>query len=269
MVGSLGFVSILFTMITALAKVDSDTWQRKFLEFTLALVVLINSCTALFQGGLFGVAGKFPTKYMGAVMAGQAMGGILPALVDIAFTSVKVPEKDIGFACFLVATLFLMSSLIVFMCTRRTTFFKFYAEAEPVHPEAAGVRIGSMWPVIKKTWIYCLSVYLIFTTTLTVFPAVTVLIQSEAKTDTPSPWADKYFTPVTCFLLFNVCDYLGRILSTWLQSPGRGRGGQVIILLLSIIRLGTSTLASSLVSCFFLLLQNTLYSSLSFLQCLA
>lgn len=47
------------------------------------------------QGGVFGVAGKFPPSYMGSVMAGQAMGGIFPALVDIAAIGISVPAKDL------------------------------------------------------------------------------------------------------------------------------------------------------------------------------
>ena len=32
-----------------------------------------------FQGGLSGLAGKFPPSYMGAVVQGQALGGIFAA----------------------------------------------------------------------------------------------------------------------------------------------------------------------------------------------
>jgi equilibrative nucleoside transporter 1/2/3 len=51
-------------------------------------------------------------------------------------------------------------------------------------------------------------------------------------------FANTYFTPVTCFLLFNCGDYTGRILASWVRLPGRGATGQTITLLLSCLRAG-------------------------------
>ena len=93
--------------MTGLAKTNSDLWQNTFLYVVLTLVVLINMFAAIFQGGVFGVAGKFPPKYMGSAMAGQAFGGVFPAIVDIIIVAMNIEEQNIGFACFLIATLVL------------------------------------------------------------------------------------------------------------------------------------------------------------------
>ena len=61
---SLSIMIVMFTAITALAFIDTDTWQRTFLVVLLALVVVVNVNSAIFQGGSFGMAGKFPIKYM-------------------------------------------------------------------------------------------------------------------------------------------------------------------------------------------------------------
>ena len=37
-----------------------------------------------------GVCGKFPPHYMGGMMAGQALGGIFPALVNIFVIAMQV-----------------------------------------------------------------------------------------------------------------------------------------------------------------------------------
>ena len=66
---------LIFVSISGLSFANSDKWQHEFLYAILFLVVIINICSALFQGGSFGMAGKFPTAYMGAQMGGQAMGG--------------------------------------------------------------------------------------------------------------------------------------------------------------------------------------------------
>ena len=61
---SLALMIVSFTVITALAFADTDTWQKTFLGILLTLVVIVNINSAIFQGGSFGMAGKFPEKYM-------------------------------------------------------------------------------------------------------------------------------------------------------------------------------------------------------------
>ncbi len=259
---SMGVIITLFFVVTALARANSDSWQREFLEFILVLVVLINCSTAVFQGGIFGVAGKFPFRYMNSVMAGQAMGGIFPALVDIAVVSFRVPDQDVGFYCFVTATLVLVACFLGFSWARKTNFFKYYAkrgteqqeqeegrervgeeEAPPTTPDSVSVREQqqqhrrrhSVLTVLRHNWQYCLSVYLVFAVTLAVFPAVTVLVEPMNPTH-GDPWTTRYFTPVTCFLLFNVGDYAGRMLASYVGFP-RGSGGRnPVALLLSLSR---------------------------------
>ena len=90
LLGSLTVMATLFIAVLIMTRMDSDSWQSTFLLATLLIVVLLNICTAIFQGGLVGVAGKFPSKYMGGMMSGQALGGIFPALVNIAVIALKV-----------------------------------------------------------------------------------------------------------------------------------------------------------------------------------
>ena len=58
---------VMLTAITALAFIDTDTWQKTFLVILLTLVVIVNINSAIFQGGSFGMAGKFPEKYMSGI----------------------------------------------------------------------------------------------------------------------------------------------------------------------------------------------------------
>ena len=55
-----------------------------------------------------------------------------------------------------------------------------------------------------------MSVFICFFGTLVVFPAITVLVKS---TESGSQWNDVYFIPVGCFLLFNIGDFVGRMLA--------------------------------------------------------
>merc|ERR1719273_2086558 len=118
----------MFTAITALAFINTDAWQKTFLVILLTLVVIVNINSAIFQGGSFGMAGKFPEKYMSAQMIGQAIGGVFPALVDICIVSLKVKEEDVGAVCFAIATAVLVICLASLMWALRTPFFRHYYE---------------------------------------------------------------------------------------------------------------------------------------------
>ena len=82
---------------------------------------------AKYSPPLIGVAGKFPSNYMGGMMAGQALGGIFPALVNIAVIALRVNPPELGFYCFLIAFLFVLLSLVMFMVIQTTAFFRHYA----------------------------------------------------------------------------------------------------------------------------------------------
>jgi len=241
LLGSLTLMATLFIAVLIMTRMDTDTWQHTFLLTTLLIVVLLNICTAIFQGSLIGVAGKFPTNYMGGMMAGQALGGIFPALVNIGVIALQVSPSNVGFYCFLVAFMFVLLSLVLFMMIQTTAFFRHYAGTgdtayrvtDPPHLSWSQLR-----QILSRCWRYCLSVFILFLTTLTVFPSVTVLVKSQFyNTDQEQIWAHTYFTPVTCFLAFNCGDYLGRILASIVQLPGRDRFGQNVTLGLSCLRI--------------------------------
>lgn len=70
--------------------------------------------------------------------------------------------------------------------------------------------------VFKKTWVQCLNVFMVFFVTLSIFPAVHANIVTSGDLQIPH----KYFSPVTCFLTFNVCAMLGNLIPNWFSRPG-------------------------------------------------
>ena len=57
LLGSLTLMATLFIAVLIMTRMDTDTWQHTFLLTTLLIVVMLNICTAIFQGSLIG------TKY--------------------------------------------------------------------------------------------------------------------------------------------------------------------------------------------------------------
>jgi len=235
-IGALSLISTLFIGVILMARINSDHWQMWFLYSTLIIVVLLNICTAVFQGGIIGVAGKFPLSYMGGMMSGQALGGIFPALVNILVISQKVNGADVGFYCFIVAFVFVILSLALYCAVQTTDFFKHYAGNR--QDDASDHGETSYKEVFQQSWKYQLSVFINFATSLSVFPSVTVLVDSQYRDDETNTFARVYFTPVTCFLLFNCGDYLGRIVASHLKLPNSSTLGQNATLLISLIRIG-------------------------------
>ncbi|KAM9400314.1 equilibrative nucleoside transporter 2-like isoform 2-T8 [Salvelinus alpinus] len=75
-------------------------------------------------------------------------------------------------------------------------------------------RKSTVMEVFKKIWVMAFCVVFVFTVTLAVFPAITV----DVKTIYPGKW-ESYFISVCCFLIFNVCDWIGRTVTSLFQWP--------------------------------------------------
>ncbi|MED6269373.1 hypothetical protein AMECASPLE_035844 [Ameca splendens] len=67
-------------------------------------------------------------------------------------------------------------------------------------------------------WVLAFSVCFTFTVTIGTFPAITADTQSTLAEG--GSW-EVYFIPVSCFLLFNLCDWTGRSLTAVCMWPGR------------------------------------------------
>ncbi|XP_008820484.1 equilibrative nucleoside transporter 2 [Nannospalax galili] len=81
---------------------------------------------------------------------------------------------------------------------------------EPLKPEKPSVFV-----VFQKIWLTALCLVLVFTVTLSVFPAITAMVTSSTS---PGKWS-QFFNPICCFLLFNIMDWLGRSLTSYFLWP--------------------------------------------------
>ncbi|XP_049748521.1 equilibrative nucleoside transporter 2 isoform X3 [Elephas maximus indicus] len=93
-------------------------------------------------------------------------------------------------------------------------------EMEPEEPQKPGKPV---LVVFQKIWLTALCLVLVFTVTLSVFPAITAMVTSSTS---PGKWS-QFFNPICCFLLFNVMDWLGRSLTSyflWFESTHRRLG---------------------------------------------
>jgi equilibrative nucleoside transporter 1/2/3 len=245
MIGSLSCIFLLFVLTTVLVKVDTDSWQDLFFGITLVTVVLLNIASAILQGGLFGIVGKFSSRYITAVVSGQALGGIFAALAEIVSLCLGASSTISAFVYFMVANGMLLISLVAYLVLSRAVFFRFHmldkVQTSTIHYEPAVIQASDNPPsreisyksILKKIWVYGFAEWMTFVVTLAMYPAVTVLVNSTGK-ENGNPWNDMYFVPVVGYLIFSTCDYVGRILAGLLQWP-QNKGWVVAVL--SVLRI--------------------------------
>lgn len=139
------------------------------------------------SGGLFGIAGLFPSEYMTAVVSGQALGGIFTALAFILVLTFDAPPKATAFIFFSIGIGTLILSIFTYIFMTRTHFFNYnvWEKSKPLivpgsSNSADGIDVApSLHNVLRKIYIYVISIIITFATSLSVYPAVTVLVKSQ------------------------------------------------------------------------------------------
>ncbi|KAK5643124.1 hypothetical protein RI129_006969 [Pyrocoelia pectoralis] len=237
MIGSLILMLVLLVTTTVLVKVDTDDWQTEFFIVTIITVVLLNVASAILSGSLFGIVGKFSPKYITAVFGGQALGAIFTAIVQIMALAIGASSILSGFIYYMVGNVVIVISLFVYVMLTKAIYFKFHiatkmgTELHEFSNELLRPQLINHKMILKKIWKFAASVFSIFCVTLSVYPGIAALIESESK---GKAWNDIYFVPVITYLLMNCCDYTGRILASLIQWPKKGS----LLLALCVIRLG-------------------------------
>ncbi|XP_076350857.1 equilibrative nucleoside transporter 1-like [Tachypleus tridentatus] len=215
---------IVFIVTTALIEVDTDRHQRTFVIATLCSVVVINVAAAFLQGGTAGLAGCFPTNFMEASVNGQAIGGVIASLAQVFSLIGHSSPTNSAFGYFLSSIVIILVTIIFFWIMLNTSFFKHYLSIQAgcgnylKINEIEESRDVPLLKVFQDIMLYFIGIVLIFWVTLSVYPAVIVLVESVSK-QSGSSLTGRLFTPVACFLVFNTADVCGRLIAGWCAMP--------------------------------------------------
>uniref|UniRef100_A0A1A9WKL8 Equilibrative nucleoside transporter 1 n=1 Tax=Glossina brevipalpis TaxID=37001 RepID=A0A1A9WKL8_9MUSC len=242
--GTLCTILLLFAITTGFVEINTDTWQEQFFLITLFIVIILNVCSATMSGGIFGIAGLFPSEYMTALVSGQALGGIITALTFIIVLTFGAGDPKItAFTFFVVGSALIMLNIICYAIMEKKPFFQYYINVEEnvrspsTSINADGVSVNatvqlSIKNVLGKIYIHAVAICILFATTLSVYPSITILIESQSYGNGKA-WNDIYFRPVTNYLLFNSGDYFGRVIAGIFEKP---KNNCYTVLLLVILR---------------------------------
>ncbi|XP_077138059.1 equilibrative nucleoside transporter 1 isoform X2 [Ranitomeya variabilis] len=238
--GSLAAIFLVFLLTAIFVKIEFS--PITFFTLTMIKIVFINSFGALLQGSLFGLAALFPASYTAPIMSGQGLAGTFAAFSMICALASGSALEDSAFGYFITACAVILLALLSYLALNKLEFYQFYtvenlrsaaiSNANDVelkkdllqagdHRTESGVRTSekqSIIGILKKIWVLALSICLVFTVTISIFPSVTADVKSTIAGD--SEWG-KYFIPVSCFLLFNLFDWAGRSLTTLVMWPSK------------------------------------------------
>ncbi|XP_060097156.1 equilibrative nucleoside transporter 3 [Heteronotia binoei] len=243
---SLGVVLAVLMVITVLVKVDTSSWTPTFFVITLACVAITSSATTVFSSSVFGLTGYFPIQNSQALISGQAMGGTVSAVASVVDLAAASSVTDSALAYFLMADVFIVLCIGIYLILPKLEYSRYYIKCHKDNTQAAcmlpgdnleegdsaagktrvmtprTIRTGSVPPlsaILEKTGMLGFCVFYVYFISIIISPAVSSGIESVSE-DLGNLWADKYFTPLTSFLLYNFADWCGRQITAWIQVPG-------------------------------------------------
>uniref|UniRef100_A0A7N6FBB9 Solute carrier family 29 member 1b n=1 Tax=Anabas testudineus TaxID=64144 RepID=A0A7N6FBB9_ANATE len=238
--GSLLIIMLVFIVTAVLVKVPLE--PLPFFSITMVKIVIINSFGAILQGSLFGMAGLLPASYTTPIMSGQGLAGTFAAFAMICAIASGSELHDAAFGYFITACFVIFLSIISYIVLPKLVTHTFTSHTFTMRHinqvSATSLKQGatstintssintkkqetadpnlSMVKIFKKIWLLAFSVCFTFTVTIGTFPAITADTTSTIADG--GSW-DLYFIPVSCFLLFNLCDWAGRSLTAICMWP--------------------------------------------------
>uniref|UniRef100_A0A8C2T8Y5 Solute carrier family 29 member 3 n=1 Tax=Coturnix japonica TaxID=93934 RepID=A0A8C2T8Y5_COTJA len=223
---SLFIMLSIFLVITVLVKVDTSSWTTSFFALTIVCVVVVSGASTIFTSSILGLSSRFPMRNSQALLAGQAMGGTVSAIASIIDLAAAADVTDSALAYFLTADIFLVVCIMVYLLLPRLEYSR-YGQALaaptkqlcPEHSVPQSTAVPPLRPILRKTVALGSCLFYVFFVSIIIFPSLSSSIQSVHQAS-GSPWATKYFVPLTSFLLYNFADWCGRQITAWIQVPG-------------------------------------------------
>jgi len=142
--------------------------------------------------------------------------------------------KLVGVWCLSVAVLVMVVMLGLYVYAAATPFYIHHSGMGEEYRQPPGFR--DYLSVLRNTWVYVLVIFVDYTLTLILYPAVAALVKPVSQES--SLWNDTLFLPVCCFLLQACGDWVGRSIATFSQWPGPGKKTEIGMLILVILRAG-------------------------------
>ncbi|KAI7893668.1 equilibrative nucleoside transporter [Mucor mucedo] len=211
--------------------VETDIGGSGYFWFIMVLIVLTGATTSFFQNSVFSEASQLPPMYMQAVLSGQGIAGVIVAvssiLSAIAANSNDVPDESSisrsAFLYFLSAFLITTAALVGRLVVVKLPFYRRQMnlksllveeilQEEQEEEDEVEEAPAKVMDVVRKSYGLVFTVGYIFIITLMLFPSITSLIKSVRRNTQSNRFFDDDIFVAFHFLLFNVGDWVGRMM---------------------------------------------------------
>jgi len=261
--GALLAMSMIFTLTALFSKVNTDEYQVIFFGITMTSVFVINLFSAFFQSSVFAMAAVFPPRYTQSFCSGGGCSGMLSALAFIIAISVTEDPADYALIFFLLATGVILLAIMCLKFLENNPFYKYNQMIQVDERKQLGIEVENsdiptenkaltsanvhiklnenkistensqgFFEILGKIRYHFFTAYIVFMITLACFPALLASVKPQESLQ-GTVWAEKYFNPVACFLVFGLGDFLGRTLIGPFSFPSKDNPVSLLLLAVS------------------------------------
>lgn len=214
---------IIFLVTVILAMVDSSAWPGTFFWATMTSVVILNMAGGIFQNTVYGMAAKLPPKYTGAVVLGSNISGTFATVISILSGSIWSSYRKAAIYYFITAMFVILLCFDTYFAMPLNRFYRYHeimSEKQQEKSRRSGINVNARPPyfkIFRQSFMQLFNIFFIFFVTLSIFPAVHSKIYQQGEGEFLGFVPRNLFTPVTCFLTFNVFAMLGSLTTSWVK----------------------------------------------------
>lgn len=225
------FINTLVFGILAIT-VETHIEGPEYFWFIMVLIVLTGATSSFFQNSVFSEASQLPPIYLQAVLSGQGIAGVIVAVSSI-LSAIAGNSNDVSdessisrsaFLYFLSAFIITTTALVGRIVVVKLPFYRRHMNikslVQEVIQEEQQQEVDEpqepvkVLDIVRKSYGLIFTVSYIFIITLMLFPSITSLIKSVHRSNDldRSRFFDDDIFVAFHFLLFNVGDWVGRIM---------------------------------------------------------
>ncbi|ENN70394.1 equilibrative nucleoside transporter 3 [Dendroctonus ponderosae] len=232
---------VFYVVNVIFCNLVTDSFQGVFFFLVMCIACFLGVSSAVILVSLFEMVRKFPVQYYSAILTGQALCGVVSALIQILTISVTDVPVYGGFIFFGIGTLLVLVTIAVYWYSKRNSQYFIYNVGNDPNVEVTFAHrkfFPRIWSIIRasstSTKMCVSSLIIVVGTTAIVYPGFMSLVVSQETTGKGGdPWAEMYFVPVITFLIASLCDLCGRVLAGKVRQPDN----QLLILAIAVARM--------------------------------
>lgn len=213
---TLFFEVLVFYVLTAFVKIDTDDYQTAFFVIVMACSGTLMSASAVNMVATTALYHRFPPSYLKTCMIGEGASAILGDVLNIVSVAAFDDISSSTLMYFLFGGFVFTGTLVLSVLISRTTYFNACLNTIPEDLKKGTPKRAEMRRIVGKIKLSIFLIVLMVLGMAMTHTSVTSLVVSEQDSVTSS-WAKKFFTPVITFFLADVCSLVGRFLAS--HSP--------------------------------------------------